>query len=214
MVAVVHDLGCILAIGFGPPIAARNEELDRSLIDRAQKGDRRAFDDLFRHHADEVHRRLTRLVGPDPEREDLVQEVFIAVFRNIGRFRGESTFSTWLYKVVVNAAYGHLRRRKRRPMDLELAIESERLIEPGASPESKAEQREQLIRAFTYLDRLKPKKRVAFVLRVVEGLSVQEIAPIVDATPAAVSQRVRHAQLELDRMIQKEAQRHGKEARS
>ncbi len=200
------SLGALLSVQL-PLRAVAVEDDDSSLIERIRRGDRRAFDLLFRRHADDVHRRMTRLVGPDPDREDLVQEVFVAAFRGIGRFRGEAAFSTWLYRVVVNVAYGHLRKRRRIPIDLETAIDAELLMAGEVSPETAASQREELVRALVFLDRLKPKKRIAFVLRVVEGLSLEEIGVIVKARPAAVGQRVRHAKRELDEMLAREKRR-------
>jgi RNA polymerase sigma-70 factor, ECF subfamily len=201
------SFGALLSISFPLRAVPLPEEDDRTLVERINRGDRRAFDLLFKRHADDVFRRLTRLIGPDPEREDLVQEVFVAAFRGLARFRGESAFSTWLYRVVVNVAYGHLRKRRRGPLDLETAVDAELLISAEASPEASALQREQLLRALQFLERLKPKKRIAFVLRVVEGLSLEEIGELVDARPAAVGQRVRHAKRELDEMIAKEKRR-------
>ena len=206
MMADALSLGALLSASL-PLRAVPHQEDDLALIERIKRGDRRAFDLLFRRHADDVHRRLTRLIGPDPEREDLVQEVFVAAFRGIDRFRGEAAFSTWLYRVVVNVAYGHLRRRRRAPSELEAAIDAELVISGDASPEAAASQREELLRALGFLDRLKPKKRIAFVLRVVEGMSLEEIGKIVDARPAAVGQRVRHAKRELDAMIAREQRR-------
>jgi RNA polymerase sigma-70 factor, ECF subfamily len=206
MMADALSLGALLSASL-PLRAVPAVEEDVQLIDRIKRGDRRAFDQLFRRHADDVFRRLTRLIGPDPEREDLVQEVFVAAFRGIDRFRGEAAFSTWLYRVVVNVAYGHLRKRRRAPAELEAAIDAELAICGEASPEAAAAQREELVRALDFLDRLKPKKRIAFVLRVVEGMSLEEIGKIVDARPAAVGQRVRHAKRELDAMIAKEQKR-------
>lgn len=182
-------------------------EDDRVLIARMKKGDRRAFDQLFTRHVDDVYRRLTRLVGPDPEREDLVQEVFVAAFKGIDRFRGDAAFSTWLYRVVVNVAYGHLRKRRRLPIDMEAAVDADQLIGRECSPEEAAERRQELKRGLSFLERLKPKKRVAFVLRVVEGMSLKEIAEVVGARPEAVGQRVRHARRELDAMIERDRSR-------
>lgn len=185
-------------------------DLDRSLIERVKGGDRRASRELFRRHADDVYRRLTRLVGPDSDREDLVQEVFIRAFRGLDRFRGDSSFSTWLYTVVVHVAYGHLRTRRRKPLDLDAAVDS-LPIDPSASPEARATERQQVRRALALLEKLKPKKRIAFVLRTVEGMSLQEIAEVVDSTPAAVGQRVKYAQQELAAMIEREAKQQRKE---
>jgi RNA polymerase sigma-70 factor (ECF subfamily) len=155
-------------------------------------------------YADTVFRRLTRLVGPVPEREDLMQEVFLHAFRGLKRFRGESTFSTWLHRVVVNQAFNHLRWRRRHPHDWQASPELDRLVDERSSPEVAARERQRLERVLVLLDRLKPQKRVAFILRVVEGLSMAEIAEVVDSTPAAAGQRVRHAQRELQRLVERE----------
>jgi RNA polymerase sigma-70 factor, ECF subfamily len=175
------------------PITDRDEDVVR----RAMGGDRQAFDDLYRRHVDMVWRRLGRLIGPDPDREDLVQQIFLEVFRALDRFRGEAAFATFLHRVMLNHAFDHLKRRGRRPRSAAPEALAE-LCDQAASPEAAAVQRERLALTSALLDRLKPKKRIAFVLRVVEGLSLEEIAALVDASPAAVAQRVRHAQLEIE----------------
>jgi RNA polymerase sigma-70 factor, ECF subfamily len=203
-----------LATMFGAQASTPNTDDgdDRALVARIATGDRRAASQLFRRHADDVYRRLTRLVGPDSEREDLMQEVFIAAFRGLEHFRGDAQFSTWLYTVVVRTAYAHLRKRKKRPLDLDAAVDA-LPIDPDASPEARATQREQVRRALAFLEKLKPQKRIAFVLRTVEGMSLAEIAVLVDSTPAAVGQRVKHAQRELNAMIEREAKRTRKDPR-
>ena len=83
------------------------------------------------------------------------------------------------------------------------AADLDGLIDGERSPEARAVERERLALTLSLLDRIKPKKRIAFLLRVVEGLSLEEIAEIVEARPAAVAQRVRHAHRELDRLLEK-----------
>lgn len=175
---------------------------DEELVKRALGGDRQGFDELYRRHVDVIWRRLGRLIGQDPEREDLVQQIFFDVFRSLDRFRGEAAFSTFLHRVMLNTAYDHLKRRARvrSSVDPEALVH---LIDPGASPEHRAEERERLAATSALLDRIKPKKRIAFVLRVVEGLSLEEIATLVDATPAAVAQRIRHAHAEIEAMLKR-----------
>jgi RNA polymerase sigma-70 factor (ECF subfamily) len=175
---------------------------DQALVERARGGDRGAFDELYRRYADLVWSRLGRLLGPDPEREDLLQQIFFEVFRDLWRFRGEAAFRTFLYRVVVNSAFDHLKRRSRRPRPVS-AADLDGLIDGDRSPEARAVERERLALTLSLLDKIKPKKRIAFLLRVVEGLSLEEIAEIVEARPAAVAQRVRHAHLELDRLLEK-----------
>jgi RNA polymerase sigma-70 factor (ECF subfamily) len=173
---------------------------DRALVDRARGGDRGAYDELYRRNVDLVWHRLTRLLGPDPEREDLTQQVFLEVFGSLDRFRGEATFRTFVCRVAVYMAIDHLERRRRQPQSL--APDAFELVTDAAcSPEERAEQRQHMALVWGLLDRIKPKKRVAFVLRVIDGLSLEEVAELVDASTATVAQRVRHAHDELQKML-------------
>ena len=202
----------VLAIRLAPPpqpLAAAGEVPE--LIARALRGERKAFDAIYRLHADAVYRRLSRLVGPDPEREDLVQQVFVDVFRGLPSFRGDAAFSTWLYRIVVHVAYEHLRRRRRRPASPATLEAIAELVDGALSPEAAARQRQELERALGYLGKLDPKKRIAFVLRVVEGLSLDEIGELVGAKAPAVGQRVKYAQRELDAMIARDELRRARE---
>ena len=191
----------------GPASCTREASTEETteLLRRAGQGDRRAFEQIFDRHADDVFRWLTRLVGPVPEREDLVQEVFLAVHRGLGGFRGDARFSTWLHRVVANIACSHLRRRRRRPPP-RYQVDELPLAADVATPEEQARQREQIRQVLQLLERIKPKKRVAFILRVVEGLSLGQIAHIVGARPPAVGQRVKHARRELQQMLRRRQQ--------
>ena len=184
-----------------PPVAAPSQpDLDRELVRRAVAGNRRAFDDLYRAHVASAHRLLTRLVGPVPERDDLIQQVFLEAYRALPGFRGDAAFTTWLHRIVVNLAYRHLRRSRRVRWE-EVPDE---LAAPDASPELAARRQQELAVAFGYLAALKPKKRIAYVLRVVEGLSLDEIGALVGANAPAVGQRVKHAQRELAIMVDRD----------
>jgi RNA polymerase sigma-70 factor, ECF subfamily len=190
---------------FGPSgLETRRPSLgaDEELVMRAQRGDRQAFDELYRRYIDLVWGRLGRLIGPDPDREDLVQQIFLEVFRGLPRFRGDARFRTYLYRVVVNRASDHLKRRRRRPAPISL----DDIELPGngdGCPEKTADERQRVSLSLALLDRIKPKKRIAFLLRVVEGLSLEEIGELCQATPATVAQRVRHAHREIERLVQK-----------
>jgi RNA polymerase sigma-70 factor (ECF subfamily) len=197
----LRDLGRRTALPVGSGSGS-----DEELVTRAVRGDRQAFDDLYRRHVDLVWGRLGRLIGPDPEREDLVQQIFLEVFRSLPRFRGDSSFRTFLYRVMLNLACDHLKRRGRRAHVVHID-DLDELVDGDGSPELRAVERQRLARTLKVLDRIKPKKRVAFLLRVVEGLSLEEIGELVEATPAAVAQRIRHAQLELCALIDKEEAR-------
>ncbi|MBL9017948.1 MAG: RNA polymerase sigma factor [Myxococcales bacterium] len=191
----------ILAASLSPADRPRIEDDDAVLVERHRGGDREAFALIYRAHVDAVYRRLGRILGPIPEREDLTQDVFLALHRTLPGFRGDAKLSTLLHRIAINRACEHLRVQQRRPATAMDTAFFDALVDRAASPEQRAAEREALARVFACLGKIKPKKRVAFVLRVVDGLSFEEIAELVDATPEAVAKRVQHAQAELDALI-------------
>jgi RNA polymerase sigma-70 factor (ECF subfamily) len=180
---------------------------DAALIARHRAGDPDAFPAIYRCHAVAVYRRLTRILGPIPEREDLVQDVFLALHRTLPRFRGDAQLATLIHRIAINRAYEHLRRQSRRPTRLVDGWFFDDVIGPHASPELQSQTREDLARVFSCLERIKPKKRIALLLRVVDGMSFEDIARLVDATPEAVAKRVQHGQRELDALLERAERR-------
>jgi RNA polymerase sigma-70 factor (ECF subfamily) len=179
---------------------------DSALVARFLDGDRAAYTALYQRYADRVFARLTRLIGPGADREDLLQQVFLALFRALPGFRGEATVSTFIYRITVNVACDHLRRRGRRRVDYAPEALDE-LIDGSPSPEERARLRAELRDILVLLERVKPAKRIAFVLVAVEGLSLDEAAALVDARPEAVKQRVLHARRELLAMMERAERR-------
>ena len=189
-----------------PAVPARGgaaAELDLARVARHLDGDGEAFGEIYRGHAAPVYQRLTRILGPIPEREDLMQDVFLAVHRALPRFRGDAALGTLIQRIAINVAYEHLRRARRRPAAATDGAFFDELVAPIASPEARAEAREGLVRVFECLAKIKPKKRVALLLRVVDGMSFDEIGKLVDATPETVAKRVQAGQRELDAMLAK-----------
>jgi RNA polymerase sigma-70 factor (ECF subfamily) len=184
-----------LSVRLAPPFV-RAEGTDEDLVAQARNGDPHAFSDLYARHVDHVWRQLTHMLGPDPEREDLTQQIFLDVFRGLDAFRGESRFRTFLYRVAANIALDHMSHRRRKPVSI-TAEHLDAITAPDVSPEKRAAERDQVALVWRMLERIKPKKRVAFVLRVVEGLSLEEVGEIVGASVPTVAQRVRHAHDEL-----------------
>src|SRR5206468_9740455 len=90
-------------------------EID-DLVRRAQRGDRVAFAELFRRHRSDVARLVFRMLGPTPDAEDVVQEVFLQVHKSLGEFRGQAKFTTWLHRVTVNVVLMHRRAARSRPV--------------------------------------------------------------------------------------------------
>ena len=170
---------------------------DAALIAAAREGDGAAFARLFRLHADAVRTRITRLVGQVAERDDLVQKVFIALYRGLPSYRGEARLSTYLHRVAVNVSYDHLRGRHRwaesgDPHDAEALAEP---VSPKLDDQVAA--RVDLARLLALLDQLSPKKRIAFVLVAVEGSSLAEAAALIGAAEDTVKQRVLQARRDL-----------------
>ena len=169
---------------------------DTDLAVAAATGDTAAFAELYSRYADRVFARLTHLIGPTPDREDVFQQVFLELHRALPRFRGDASVSTFLYRITINVAYDHLRRRGRRAGDHDpTALDA--LITGDPTPEDRARRREELGRIFSLLEHIKPKKRMAFVLVAVEGMSLGEAAQLLGAQAEAVKQRVLHARREL-----------------
>ncbi|HXT95741.1 MAG TPA: RNA polymerase sigma factor [Polyangia bacterium] len=178
-----------------PP--GKPETGDDALITAARQGDGAAFARLFRRHADAVRTRITRLVGPVAERDDLVQKVFIAFHRGLPAYRGEARLSTYLHRIAVNTAYDHLRDRRRWAAseglpDAEALAE---LVSPRLEDQVAA--RADLARLLALLDQLSPKKRIAFVLVAVEGCSLAEAAALIGAREDTVKQRALQARRDL-----------------
>lgn len=181
--------------------------IDEELVERARRGDRQSFREIYRRHADVVWQRLTRILGADPDREDLLQQVFMDLHRALPSFRGDAALSTFIYRLVVNVAVDHLRRVKRRRSVRLLPEHEASLRSPDEGPESAARRRDELTRVLAAVGRLKPKKRVAFLLRFVEGLALDEIADIVGASPDTVRKRIDHATAEVTAMLARMEQR-------
>jgi RNA polymerase sigma-70 factor, ECF subfamily len=179
--------------GRRPPEPADTEA---SLIARAQAGDVAAFERLSSAYADRLFMLLLRLLGDRAEAEDVAQEVMLRAWQGITRFRGQSSYFTWLYRIAVNEAKRAMEKRGRRPAGVpigadELQLPDSPLLDPSRQAENN-ELRQALARA---LAGLPPDLRMAIVLRDVEGLSTQEAAQIVGISQAAFKSRLHQARL-------------------
>ncbi len=157
------------------------------LVDRAIAGDHAAFAALYRAHADPIYALLTRLVGPCPEREDLLQDTFVRFHRALPRYRREASVRTFLHQLAIRAAYDHLRGRRRRPAGEELDDELPATV---TSPEERAE----IAAVLRILDELSPEQRIAFVLRNVMGFTFPEIGDLVGCFATTARMRVNAAE--------------------
>jgi len=174
---------------------------DDGLVRRAGQGDPDAFRQLFAKHRSDVARLVYRMLNAPADLDDVVQEVFVQVFRSLKDFRGQSKFTTWLHRVTVNVVLMHRRSARSRPVLAE-EMPEERVADHGQTlPDDEVERRDRM-RAFQrLLGRLADKKRVVFVLHELEGLSPAEIAEAVGAPVLTVRTRLFYARRELEAML-------------
>jgi RNA polymerase sigma-70 factor (ECF subfamily) len=179
----------------GPrPDSLASADPDVALMLRVQTGDEEAFRELFRKHSPKVHGYARRLVGSDARAEEVVQDVFVQVFRFRTRYRPEARFTTWLYTIVTNFCLNDLRRpERRRRVDLwaeregEESGEGPQLADPAAiDPEAGAAGRELAVRLEQALAALPPKQRAAMLLSRMDGLSYEDVATALGCSEGAV----------------------------
>lgn len=184
--------------------AAGRVHVDDGTVARAAAGDPEAFRTLFVRHKSDVARLVYRMLNAPANLEDVVQEVFVQVFRSLKDFRGQAKFSTWLHRVTVNVVLMHRRSARSRPVLTE-EIPGELVgDELQTLPDEDVERRERM-RAFQrLLAKLADKKRVVFVLHELEGMSPAEIADVVGAPVLTVRTRLFYARRELEAMLNEE----------
>lgn len=167
-------------------------------IERAQRGDEAAFRELFVQHRETVARIVFRVIGPSPDVDDVVQDVFLHVYRSLRSFRGESKFSTWLFRLTTNVARMHLRRGRSRPQISDVPVpERPRDSSPEVRPDDAIDRAERVRALYRLLDRLSDKKRTVLVLHDFEGMSAKEISDVVEAPVLTVRTRLFYARKEL-----------------
>ena len=182
-------------------------ELDRGLVERVQRGDKRAFDLLVRKYQHKVIGLVSRYVRNHAECEDIAQESFIRAWRAIDAFRGDSAFYTWLYKIAVNTAKNHLVALSRRPPAADVDVDdaaftaSAERMQDNATPEHEMMRQEIEQSVFSTVQALPEELRTAITLREVDGLSYDEIAHAMDCPIGTVRSRIFRAREAIDEKL-------------
>lgn len=166
------------------------------LVVRCLEGDAGAFRAVVDRHGRAVKGTLVRILGPRRDLDDLVQQVFLELVVALPRFREDSSLATFVTAIAANVAR-HAMRRRRAPVE---HGPDDRVS--GEDPEARASARERLDRTFRLLARLGADKRIAFVLCVVEGRDVREVARALHAEPATIRARIAAARRDLERMLE------------
>ncbi|MDZ7374052.1 MAG: sigma-70 family RNA polymerase sigma factor [candidate division KSB1 bacterium] len=181
------------------------EPSDEELIERFQKGDREAFEQIVERYKDQLLNFAYRFLGSRQEAEDVVQDTFLRVYRNRKAYRRVARFSTWIYTIAGNLAKTELRKRKRRKLfsisDLGFEEKDYEISDLTYNPEDDVEGtlKEEIIQK--EIERLPPKFREVIILRDVQGLSYEEIALILRIPIGTVKSRVNRARLRLQRRL-------------
>ena len=177
-------------------------ESDEVLIARTLRGDLGAFERLVERHRDVVFRVASRIVGRD-DAEDVSQDAFLRAFTRLEKFRGESTFRTWLLQITQRVAFRSVSRARRRGMVADAALEDPPDRDSSRQPVTELERRERQQRLEVKLSLLHSQYRALIVLRDLEGLSYAEIATILDMPIGSVKGRLHRARGELIGLLRK-----------
>ncbi|KAE9529888.1 MULTISPECIES: RNA polymerase sigma factor RpoE [Testudinibacter] len=179
---------------------------DQALVEKAQQGDKKAFNLLVARHQNKVAGLLTRYVSAN-DIPDVVQETFIKAYRSLELFRGDSAFYTWLYRIAVNTAKNYLTAQGRRPPSEDIQAEDAETYDAGDSlrnidtPENLILSSELKKIVFETIAALPEELKTSITLRELEGLSYEEIAEIMDCPVGTVRSRIFRAREIIDSKI-------------
>lgn len=169
---------------------------DRQAIEACRRGESEAFDRLVERYQRHVYRLCYRYVNNHHDANDLAQEVFLKAYRALGRFRGDSSFSTWLYRIAVNTCLNF--RSARRPQTHEL---SDGLADPASGVAARLEHDERSRRVLEAVARLPEKQKATVILKVYHDLTHEEVAQILGASVGTVKANLFHALGNLRKML-------------
>lgn len=181
---------------------------DKDLIRRVLDGDQEAFADLMARNEKQVYNLCLRMAGDPEDARDLTQESFLKAWRGLQFYKSECSFSTWLYRLSTNVCIDHLRSRKRKgAVSLSVTDEGGEETEleiPDAEPlpEQQIIHREERQAIAAAMNRLEEEYRTVLTLRVVEDLSYEQIAEVLDLKAGTVKSRIARARIKLKKILQ------------
>jgi RNA polymerase sigma-70 factor (ECF subfamily) len=182
------------------PDTPPSRDAEREIVEACQRGEREAFDRLVLRYQRDVYRLCYRYVNNHEDANDLAQEVFLKAWRAIGRFRGDSAFSTWLYRIAVNACLNFRAVRRPKTQELPEGLADGR---PGPVAELEAEDAARRVRAA--VGQLPDRQRATLILKVFHDLTHQEVASVLGSTVGTVKANLFHALSNLRKRMAAEA---------
>lgn len=184
---------------------SNNEQL---LIERSKNGDVSAFEMLIEAYQKKVFNLAYRIIGNYDDANDIAQEAFIRIFRSISGFRGQSSFSTWIYRITTNVCLDEIRKRKNKSVQyLDDDIQTDdgkmqrQIISDDPLPEEIAERKELRAAINDSLGELKEEYRIIITLRDIQGMSYEEIAKVLDCPTGTVKSRINRARQALKNVL-------------
>ncbi len=185
-----------------------DQSTDQALVERVQRGERKAFDLLVLRYQHRIIKLISRYVHDSHEVHDVAQEAFIKAYRALPSFRGDSAFYTWLYRIAINTAKNHLVALGRRPPDSDIdagdaeQYEGATALKEIATPERMAVKAEVEIALVEALEALPEDLCTAITLRELEGLSYEEIATAMNCPIGTVRSRIFRAREAIERKLE------------
>lgn len=184
-----------------------DKQVDRELVQRVQNGDKKAFDMLVLKYQRKILRLVSRYIHDPGEALDVTQEAFIKAYRALPRFRGESAFYTWLYRIAINTSKNYLVAQGRRPPENDIDAKdaeqyaAETVLKEYATPEHLLLRDEIEKTINEAIEKLPDELRMAIILREFEGMSYAEIAEAMDCPIGTVRSRIFRAREAVDEKI-------------
>ncbi|KAF3978396.1 MAG: RNA polymerase sigma factor RpoE [Methylococcales symbiont of Iophon sp. n. MRB-2018] len=187
--------------------SGNNTEIDKDLVRRVQQGDKSAFDLLVIKYQHRIIQLVNRYVKDPSEAQDVAQEAFIKAYRALGKFRGDSAFYTWLYRIAINTAKNYLVSRSRRYSDYQIDIQDAEQV--GNAPQLKGMDtpehllmNDEIVTAIkSAIEKLPDEMKNAIMLREFEGMSYEEIAQTMECPVGTVRSRIFRAREAIDKKL-------------
>jgi len=184
-----------------------DRQIDQLLVERVQKGDKQAFDLLVLKYQNRIINLVSRFVSDYAEAQDVAQEAFIKAYRAIERFRGDSAFYTWLYRIAINTAKNYLVSRSRRPPTSDVDVHdaeqytTETRLKDRDTPERELLKEEISEMINSTIQELPEDLRTAILLREMDGMSYEDIAVTMDCPIGTVRSRIFRAREAIDEKL-------------
>jgi len=171
-------------------------DTEKIFLKKSQEGDIASFEQLIARHQQKVYNIAYRMMGNEEDAKDAAQEALIKIYKSVSKFRGDSGFSTWVYRIAINACKDELRKKKHNIISLDKEIETEEgsikneLADQGLKPDELVEQAELNETIQEAINQLPEQNRIAIILRDIQGFSYEDISSTLECPVGTVKSRI------------------------